>query len=90
VNYGKAVVATALPAFQLLLEHERNALMVDYGNVEALAAALGRLIGDPALRKQLGTTLSQAEFRSTGWREIASATRECYEGRSLTGGAGTV
>lgn len=80
VNYGKAVVATALPAFELLLEHERNSLMVPYGDTAALAGALGRLIGDRALRDRLGRELSQAEFRSTGWKEIAAATRECYRG----------
>ena len=79
VNYGKAVVATALPAFQLLLEDNHNSLLVDYGNVDSLATALDRLISDRALRDRLGKTLSEAEFRSTGWREIAAATRECYQ-----------
>ena len=81
VNYGKAVIATALPAFQLLLEHEKNSLLVNFGDTDGLAAALGRLIADRSLRDRLGNTLKQAEFRSTGWREIAAATRECYEGR---------
>lgn len=81
VNYGKAVVATALPAFELLLENERNALLVKYGDVDALAHALERLIAERGLRERLGQTLKQAEFRSTGWREIAAATRECYEGK---------
>jgi glycosyltransferase involved in cell wall biosynthesis len=81
VNYGKAVVATSLPAFELLLENERNSLMVPYGDTDRLAEALGRLIGDQRLREQLGDELAQAEFRSTGWKEIAAATRQCYEGR---------
>jgi glycosyltransferase involved in cell wall biosynthesis len=80
VNYGKAVVATALPAFQLLLEDERNSLLAPYGDVPALAGSLGRVIADRALRERLGRELSQAEFRSTGWREIAAATHECYRG----------
>jgi glycosyltransferase involved in cell wall biosynthesis len=79
VNYGKAVVATALPAFELLLENERNSLLVPYGDADALAGAIGRLVADKSLREKLGRELSQAEFRATGWREIAAATRECYE-----------
>ena len=80
VNYGKAVVATTLPAFELLLENERNSLLVPYADVDALAGAISRLVADRALRQRLGQALSQAEFRSTGWREIAAATRECYLG----------
>ena len=81
VNYGKAVVASALPAFELLLTDEHNALLTQYGDVDGLARALGRLVSDQELRDRLGRTLKQAEFRSTGWREIATATRECYEGK---------
>jgi glycosyltransferase involved in cell wall biosynthesis len=79
VNFGKAVVATKLPAFELLLTDGENALLVDYGDVDALAAALERLIRDPALRCELGTNLSGAEFRQSGWEEIARQTRRCYE-----------
>jgi glycosyltransferase involved in cell wall biosynthesis len=78
VNYAKAVVATRQPAFDLLLNDEENALLVQYGNVEALAQALLRLIADPALRHQLGARLAKSEFRAVGWTHIAADTHTCY------------
>jgi len=78
VNYAKAVVATRQPAFDLLLDDEQNALLVPYGNEAALAGALLRLIGDPALRHRLGANLAKSEFQTVGWAQIAADTRECY------------
>ncbi len=79
VNYAKAVVATRQPAFDLLLQHEHNALLVQYGNTQALADSLLQLIADPALRHQLGARLAKAEFRAVGWSHIAEETRAYYQ-----------
>jgi glycosyltransferase involved in cell wall biosynthesis len=51
---GKAIVASNLPAIREVLTHEVNALLVTPGDPGALAAAITRLAGDPALREALG------------------------------------
>jgi glycosyltransferase involved in cell wall biosynthesis len=86
VNYGKAVIATALPAFESLLRDGENALLVRYGDVEGLAAAIERLIRDRGLRQKLGAELGRAPFREVGWEEICERTRECYEAVLPRGG----
>ncbi|QHO72388.1 hypothetical protein ACH79_06870 [Bradyrhizobium sp. CCBAU 051011] len=52
--HGAAVVCTPVGALPELIEHERTGLIVEPGDVEGLAAALGRLIDDPELRQRLG------------------------------------
>jgi glycosyltransferase involved in cell wall biosynthesis len=52
--HGAAVVCTPVGALPELIEHERTGLIVEPGDVEGLASALGRLIDDPELRQRLG------------------------------------
>jgi glycosyltransferase involved in cell wall biosynthesis len=52
--FGLAVVATPVGAIPEVIDHERNGLIVPTGDVDALAAALRRLIEDPDLRRTLG------------------------------------
>lgn len=49
-----AIVSTTLPAIAELIEHEKTGLLVKPGDAKALAAALARLIQDPAERSRLG------------------------------------
>jgi glycosyltransferase involved in cell wall biosynthesis len=77
VAYEKAIVATNLPAFQEVLRDNETALLVDYGDVEALGSALSRLIQDSAERERLAFAVaSSGDFNS--WRCIAKKTRQCY------------
>lgn len=57
---GKAIVASNLPAIREVLAHEVNALLVTPGDPGALAAAITRLGGDPALREALGAAARAA------------------------------
>lgn len=52
--YGLAVIATPVGAVPEVIDHGRNGLLVAVGDVEALAAALDRLIEDGELRRSLG------------------------------------
>jgi glycosyltransferase involved in cell wall biosynthesis len=52
--HGIAVIATPVGAIPEVIESGRNGLIVPVGDVPALANALGRLIGDPELRRRLG------------------------------------
>jgi glycosyltransferase involved in cell wall biosynthesis len=49
-----AVIATAVGGVSELIEHEVTGLLVEPGDADALAAAITRLIGDPARRSALG------------------------------------
>jgi glycosyltransferase involved in cell wall biosynthesis len=51
---GVPVLACAAGGIVDAIEHERTGLLVAVNDAEALGAALERLIGDPALRRQLG------------------------------------
>lgn len=52
--YGKAIVASDLPAHREVLEHEKTALLVPAHDIAAWVAALRRLKDDASLRGQLG------------------------------------
>jgi len=56
---GKGIAASAVGGVPEVVTSEREALLVPSEDPPALAAALGRLIGDPALRRQLGDTARQ-------------------------------
>lgn len=58
---GVPVVATKLPGTCELIRHEQEGLLVPVGDVDALAAALGRLLSDGELYMKLA---SAAEERS--------------------------
>jgi glycosyltransferase involved in cell wall biosynthesis len=51
---GRPVVATAVGGVPDVVSHGRDGLLAEVGDIEALAAALGRLAADPGLRRQMG------------------------------------
>ena len=91
--HGLAIVATPVGAVEDIVVPERTGLLVPPGDVAALAQALGRLVGDAALRARLGAAarrfhrshLAIAPYlgRLLGvWREAARAASAAGE-RSL-------
>jgi glycosyltransferase involved in cell wall biosynthesis len=54
MSWGLPVIATPVGGIPQLVTHEVNGLLVAPGDVAALAAAITRLLGDPALRERLG------------------------------------
>ena len=79
LNYGKAIVATRLPFFQEYLKDQETALLVDYGDVDAVASSLQTLIQQPEERKRIASALACQTTQGIGWQEIAKKTREVYE-----------
>ncbi|UFP96673.1 glycosyltransferase family 4 protein [Gloeobacter morelensis] len=61
---GRAIVGTRADAIGEILDHERDALLVPPCDSEALAAALGRLVASPDLRRQLGEA---ARYKVSEW-----------------------
>jgi glycosyltransferase involved in cell wall biosynthesis len=75
---GRAVLSSDLPVFREALS-EQNALLLPADDLEAWAAALLRLHGDPSLREQLGAQ-ARREAQKYAW-EVRSA--RLLEGLSL-------
>jgi glycosyltransferase involved in cell wall biosynthesis len=79
LNYGKAIVATDLPAFREVLADGKTASLVGYGDMKALADALLGLMKDPDLRGQLGRkAASLSTTLPNSWATIAAETVDCY------------
>ncbi len=78
ISMGKPIIATNLPAFSEVLEHEKNALLVDYGNTEDLAAAILRLVNEPETRFGLAARVRELSCGDDTWKAIAKRTKECY------------
>lgn len=77
LTYNKPIVATNLPCFREILRHNENALLVNYGDVDALANSLAVLIREPEERRRLGAGITAlSEFNK--WDRIATQTRQCY------------
>ena len=72
------IVATRLPAVAEVLEHERNALLVDPGKPSQLAAAIQRLLDDPPLAQRLAAQARQ-DVEALGWSARARAVLDLAE-----------
>jgi glycosyltransferase involved in cell wall biosynthesis len=79
LNYGKAIIASDLPAFRHDLEHERNALMVPHEDVEGWANALLRITRDDDFRADISRQTAARNTAGAGWDVIASKTLNIYE-----------
>jgi glycosyltransferase involved in cell wall biosynthesis len=62
---GRPIVATDMPGCREIVRHDENGLLIPSRDANALAAALARLIADPALRRRLGArgrAIAAADF----------------------------
>jgi glycosyltransferase involved in cell wall biosynthesis len=76
---GVPLVATtggALP--EVVGEHEKSALLVRPGDPDALAGALGRLLGDESLRAKLGEAGRRRVADRFTWQQCARGTVDAY------------
>jgi glycosyltransferase involved in cell wall biosynthesis len=62
---GRPIVASDLPSMREVLRNDVNGLLVTPGDPDALASALRRLIGDPALRERLARAASDSAAEYT-------------------------
>lgn len=79
----RAIVASDLPGWADVLQHERNALLVPAGDTDALAAAIARLRDDAALRRQLGEQARRDVLAHYTWDARAQRIRAHIERQSL-------
>jgi glycosyltransferase involved in cell wall biosynthesis len=70
---GRPVVSAGTPGAREVLRDGRDALLVPAGDPQALAAALRRLGGDPALRARLGEAARRTYVERGTPRVVAEA-----------------
>jgi glycosyltransferase involved in cell wall biosynthesis len=75
---GTVVVASAIGGLTELIKSEQDGLLVPPGNVEALAAAIIRLLSDRQLQHQLQTAAFERCQQDLNWTNIATQTVEIY------------
>lgn len=79
---GRPVVTADTPAVREELEDGRTALLVPPGDPDALAAALGRLAGDRALRARMGAAARAAYLERGAPRAAAARLHEALVARA--------
>jgi glycosyltransferase involved in cell wall biosynthesis len=76
----RAVVASAIPGTDELIEDGRSGLLVPPGDAGALGAALQRLLGDPALRESLAAAARERVERDFSRETMARRVEAAYAG----------
>lgn len=61
-----------------VVDHEQNGLLVPFGDVPALSAALRRLLQEPALRRHLGEQGQQKVAQQYTWPQVAAHVLAAY------------
>ena len=79
---GVPIVASDLPALREVLRHEENALLARAGDPDAFAAAVRRLLGDPALATRLGRQ-ARADVDGYSWGARARALLDFFGDASV-------
>jgi glycosyltransferase involved in cell wall biosynthesis len=78
--HGRPVVAGAVGGLLDLVVHEETGLLVPPGDVDALRAALQRLLGDRDLRRRLGAAGRERARVLLSWDVVTEATLAAYRG----------
>lgn len=75
---GKPVVSSDAGGSRFLVEHGRTGFIVPIGSVDALAQALGRLLGDDALAQEMGQQAVQVARARFHVDVVAAQTKQVY------------
>ncbi|WP_314194648.1 glycosyltransferase family 4 protein [uncultured Arthrobacter sp.] len=73
---GLPVIASGVGQIPSILQHERTGLLVKPADPGAIAAALGRLGADAALRERLGTQARAAAVGLYSWDSVLATIRQ--------------
>ncbi len=75
---GRACIATDAPGCRDAVRHEDNGLLVPVKDAAALAAAIARLLDDPALRQRMGARGRERAMREFSQERIIGETLAIY------------
>lgn len=78
---GKPVVASRYPDISTVLEHGRNGLLVEPGNVDEVTSAILELIRDRDLAARLGSEARRSVMVAHTWRRNAEAVVDLAQNR---------
>lgn len=81
------VVATDAGGLPEVVEHGVTGLVVPRGNVDALADAIGKLLADEALRRQMGVAGRARVLRLFDWDRSAEQFEQIYEALGARAGS---
>ena len=82
LGYSKAIIASALPGFEDVLTHGRNALLLPCNDVDGWADALLQLCTHPEMWQRLAQGARQTYTSGPSWSEIAKQTAMLYRALS--------
>lgn len=77
--FRKPVIATNVGGIPDMIKNLETGLLVPPNSISALDYALEKLIGDPALRRELGENGWKYQKEELGWRSIARKHADFYE-----------
>ena len=77
---GVPVVATRVAGLPGLIQHDADGLLIDPGDADQLAAALGRLLEDPGLRKRLAAAGHRTVEQKHSFAARMEKIRKIYDG----------
>jgi phosphatidylinositol alpha-mannosyltransferase len=77
MSAGAPIICSDIHGYRGVVRRERDGILVEPGNADALAAAIRRLIDDPVLREQLSRAGEERAQLFT-WERVGQAVEEYY------------
>jgi phosphatidyl-myo-inositol alpha-mannosyltransferase len=77
MSAGAPIICSDIHGYRGVVRRERDGILVEPGNADALAASIRRLIDDPALRAQLSRA-GEARAQLFTWERVGQAVEEYY------------
>jgi phosphatidyl-myo-inositol alpha-mannosyltransferase len=77
MSAGAPIICSDIHGYRGVVRRERDGILVEPGNADALAASIRRLIDDPALRAQLSRA-GEERAKLFTWERVGQAVEEYY------------
>lgn len=78
-QHSVPVIGAKAGGIASVISHEQDGLLVPFGDVEALAKAIGRLAGDRGLREEMGRSGRDKIAQQYNWQHVCDLTLQAYQ-----------